>query len=59
MNNPTQKQISYILSLCGGRYASDAYREIGKTCGINTSSAQRRATKEDASRTITRLKKAG
>jgi transposase len=57
-NAPTQKQISYILSLCGGRYDSDAYREIAKTCGISTSSAQRRATKADASKTIDRLQAA-
>lgn len=57
MNKPTEKQIAYINSLIGGRYDSDAYRAIGKVCNISTSSAQRRATKEDASKTIDTLKK--
>lgn len=57
MNKPTEKQIAYILSLCGGRFESDAYREIAKVCGGSASSAQRSATKEHASRTIDALKK--
>jgi len=55
-NAPTAKQIAYILSLTGGRHESDAYRAIAKVLGISTSSAQRRATKSDASRTIDALK---
>ena len=56
MNKPTDKQIAFILSLVGGRYDSDAYRAIGEVCGISTSAAERRATKQDASRTISELK---
>ena len=56
MNRPTPKQIAYILSLCGGRHEGDAYREIAKDCRISVSAAQARATKDDASHTIDRLK---
>lgn len=57
MNKPTAKQIAFINSLIGGSYDSDAYRAIAKHLGISASSAQRRATKQDASATIDALKK--
>ena len=55
-NRPSQKQIAFIISLCGGHYDSDAYREIAKDMGRTMTAAQSRSTKEDASRTIDRLK---
>lgn len=57
-NRPTDKQINFILSMCNGRHESDAFSEIAKDMGCSTSAAQRRATKQDASRTIERMKKA-
>ncbi len=56
MNRPTEKQITYIVALVSGRREDDAYREIAKVCNISTSAARRRATKQDASRTIEALK---
>jgi hypothetical protein len=52
----TEKQIDYILKLIRGRHDRDAYREIGRDMGASASAAQRRATAQDASRTIDRLK---
>lgn len=56
-NAATDKQISYILSLCHGRHESDAFREIAKDMGCSATAATKRATKQDASVTIARLKK--
>ena len=55
-NGPTDKQMKYILSLCGGRYDSHAFGEIARDMGVSTTAASRRATKDDASRTIERLR---
>ena len=55
-NRPTDKQINYILAITNGRHESDAYRAIGQVCGFSMSSAMRRATKQDASKTIETLK---
>lgn len=57
MNKPSEKQIALILKLTNGRYASDAYRAIGNVVGISASSAERRATMADASKTIDKLLK--
>lgn len=57
MTTPTDKQINFILSLIKQRHSSDAFREIAKDMGCSMSSAQRRATKFDASATIDRLQK--
>ncbi len=54
-NGPTDAQINYILSLCNGRYDSQAFAEIARDMGVSTTAASRRATKDDASRTIERL----
>lgn len=56
MNRPTEKQLAYILSLVKGSHESDAYRAIGSVCRMSTSAAKRRATKQDASKTIDHLK---
>lgn len=58
MNDPTEKQIKYILALVGGRWPRDAYYEIARDMGCSTTSAERCATKQDASRTIARLRRA-
>jgi hypothetical protein len=57
INAVTDKQISYILSLCHGSHESHAFAEIAKDMGISTTAAVKRATKQDASITIERLKK--
>lgn len=56
MNKATEKQISYIVSLVGGRFDSDAYRAIGRHFGISTTAASRRSTKQMASEVIDKLK---
>jgi hypothetical protein len=56
-NQPTDKQIDFILSLCGGSHYSHAWAEIAKDKGCSASAAPRIATKADASATIDRLKK--
>lgn len=58
MNDPTEKQIEYILALTNGKWPRDAYYEMARDMGCSTTSAERRATKQDASRTITRLRRA-
>jgi hypothetical protein len=55
MNDTTDKQISCILRLISGRHASDAFREIAKDMGCSMTAAMKRATKQNASVTITRL----
>lgn len=55
-NRPTGKQVAYILKLCNGRHESHAYAEIAKSMGCSTTAASRRATKNDASETIDRLR---
>ncbi len=54
-NQPTDKQINYILRLVNGRHDSDAFRAIAEDIGCSTSAAERRASSADASRTIERL----
>jgi hypothetical protein len=53
--SPTAKQLQYIASLVGGRTEDDAYRAIARICGISLAAAKRRATRQDASRTIDAL----
>lgn len=53
----TEKQIDYIIRLCGGRDDHDAYQAIANVTGMSVSAARRRASKQDASRTIDALKK--
>lgn len=55
MNTPTDKQISYILSLIDERHESAAYHEIATTMGCSATAAARRSTRRDASATIDRL----
>lgn len=52
---PTEKQISFILRLINGRREDDAYREIAKDMRVSLTAARKRATKQDASDTISRL----
>lgn len=56
-NRPSEKQINYILKLINGRYDSHAFAEIAKDMGVSATAAASRATMQDASRTIDRLKK--
>lgn len=54
-NAPTPKQINYILDLIGERHEWAAFGEIAKDMQVSTTAAQRRATRRDASTTISRL----
>ena len=58
-NQPTEKQIAYILRLCRGSHESHAFGEIAKDMGVSTSAATKRATSQDASTTIARLQRQG
>lgn len=56
---PTRKQLGYIVGLSGGDDIADAWSEIGHTIGESGATARRRATREDATETILRLRAGG